>query len=164
MSAIEEVGPAANTVALCRSLGLPRATLYRHRLPVRPKRARAARVKPPRALLPEERGEVLDILHCERFADQSPSEVQVTLLEEGRYLCSERTMYRILEGADEVRERRNQLRHPQYTKPELVATRPNQVWSWDITKLKGPLKWTYFYLYVLLDIFSRYVLGWMVAE
>jgi putative transposase len=121
-------------------------------------------VKPPRALLPDERSEVLEILHSKRFADQSPSEVQATLLEEGRYLCSERTMYRILTDSDEVRERRNQLRHPQYTKPELVATQPKQVWSWDITKLKGPAKWTYFYLYVLLDLFSRYVVGWMVAE
>jgi len=164
MSAIEGVGPTAETAVMCRSLGLPRATLYRRRQAVRPKGERAAGVKPPRALLPEERSEVLEILHSERFADQSPSEVQVTLLEEGRYLCSERTMYRILTESDEVRERRNQLRHPQYTKPELVATRPNQVWSWDITKLKGPAKWTYFYLYVLLDIFSRYVVGWMVAE
>jgi putative transposase len=164
MSAIEEVGPAASTAVMCRSLGLARATLYRHRQSVRPQGERVARVKPPRALLPEERSEVLKILHSERFADQSPSEVHVTLLEEGRYLCSERTMYRILEDSDEVHERRNQLRHPQYTKPELVATRSNQVWSWDITKLKGPAKWTYFYLYVLLDIFSRYVVGWMVAE
>jgi putative transposase len=164
MMAVEQVDPTANTVVMCRSLGLPRATLYRHRQAVRPKCERAVRVKPPRALLPEERSEVLEILHSERFADQSPSEVQVTLLEEGRYLCSERTMYRILTESDQVRERRNQLRHPQYTKPELVATRPNQVWSWDITKLKGPAKWTYFYLYVLLDIFSRYVVGWMVAE
>jgi putative transposase len=164
MLAVEQVGPTADTAVMCRSLGLPRATLYRRRQAVRPKGERAARVKPPRALLPEERSEVLEILHSERFADQSPSEVQATLLEEGRYLCSERTMYRILTESDEVRERRNQLRHPQYTKPELMATRPNQVWSWDITKLKGPAKWTYFYLYVLLDIFSRYVVGWMVAE
>jgi putative transposase len=164
MSAVEEVGVAASTAVMCRSLGLARATFYRRRQSVRPERERVARARPARALLPEERSAVLEILHSERFADQSPSEVQATLLEEGRYVCSERTMYRILTESAEVRERRDQLRHPQYTKPELVATRPNQVWSWDITKLKGPAKWTYFYLYVLLDIFSRYVVGWMVAE
>ncbi len=96
--------------------------------------------------------------------DSSPAEVYATSLDEGRYLCSERTMYRILAEHAEIRERRNQLRHPRYTKPELLATGPNQVWSWDITKLKGPAKWTYFYLYVILDIFSRYVVGWMIAH
>ena len=106
---------------------------------------------------------MLDVLHCERFVDAAPQQVYATLLDEERYLCSVRTMYRILAPKHEVRERRNQLRHPAYTKPELLATGPNQVWSWDITKLKGPAKWTYFYLYVILDIFSRYVVGWMVA-
>jgi putative transposase len=104
------------------------------------------------------------VLHSERFVDTAPAEVVATLADEGSYLCSERTMYRILADANEVRERRNQLRHPNYEKPELLATRPNEVWSWDITKLKGPAKWTYFYLYVMLDIFSRYVVGWMVAQ
>jgi len=107
---------------------------------------------------------VLDVLHSERFVDTSPAEVVATLMDEQEYLCSERTMYRILSSEDEVRERRNQLRHPHYAKPELLATGPNQVWSWDITKLKGPVKWTYFYLYVMLDIFSRYVVGWMIAQ
>ena len=107
---------------------------------------------------------MLDMLHADRFVDQAPPEVYATLLEEGTYLCSMRTMYRILEASGEVRERRDQLRHPHYTKPELLATAPNQVWSWDITKLLGPAKWTYFYLYVLLDIFSRYVVGWMLAH
>lgn len=110
-----------------------------------------------------ERRDVLDILHDERFVDQAPREVYAALLDDGRYLCSVRTMYRILEENQEVRERRNQLRHPSYKKPELLATAPNQVWSWDITKLKGPVQWTYYYLYVILDIFSRYVVGWMVA-
>lgn len=96
--------------------------------------------------------------------DKAPAEVWATILDEGTYLCSRRTMYCILEGAAEVRERRNQLRHPEYKKPELLAEAPNQIWSWDITKLLGPAKWTYFYLYVMLDIFSRYVVGWMVAE
>jgi len=107
---------------------------------------------------------VLGHLHSERFQDRSPAEVYATLLDEGRYFCAIRTMYRILEEAGESRERRDQLTHPPYTKPELLATGPNQLWSWDITKLLGPAKWTYFYLYVILDVFSRYVVGWMVAD
>jgi putative transposase len=103
-------------------------------------------------------------LHSERFADAAPAQVHATLLEEGSYLCSPRTMYRILAQSAEVRERRDQLQHPRYAKPELVATAPKQVWSWDITKLKGPVKLVYFYLYVIVDIFSRYVVGWMIAE
>jgi len=104
------------------------------------------------------------VLHSDRFVDKAPQEVYATLLDEGSYLCSVRTMYRILERHQEVRERRNQLRHPEYIKPELLATAPNQVWSWDITKLLGPVKWTYYYLYVMLDIFSRYVVGWLLAN
>jgi putative transposase len=107
---------------------------------------------------------VLDTLHSERFVDKAPQEIYATLLDEKKYLCSTSSMYRILRENEEVRERRNQLRHPIYQKPELLATRPNQVWSWDITKLLGPRKWTYFYLYVILDIFSRYAVGWMVAR
>jgi putative transposase len=116
-----------------------------------------------RALLPEERATVLGVLHEERFVDQSPAQVVSRLLDEGEYLCSERTMYRILSENKEVRERRDQLRHPCYEKPELLATGPNELWSWDITKLKGPVKWTYYYLYVIMDVYSRYVVGWMVA-
>ena len=104
------------------------------------------------------------MLACPRFVDRAPAEVVATLLDEGQYLCSARTMYRILAANQPVRERRNQRDHPPYTKPELVATGPNQTWSWDITKLLGPKKWTYFYLYVVLDIFSRYAVGWMVAD
>jgi putative transposase len=107
---------------------------------------------------------VLAELHSPRFVDQAPREIYATLLDEGRYLCSVRTMYRLLRAHNELRERRDQLRHPTYAKPELLATRPNQVWSWDITRLLGPVKWTYFHLYVILDIFSRYVVGWMVAQ
>jgi putative transposase len=107
---------------------------------------------------------VLEILHEPRFLDLAPAQVFAQLLDEDRFLCSERTMYRILAENQEVRERRDQLRHPHYAAPELLATAPNQVWSWDITKLLGPAKWTYFYLYVILDIFSRYVVGWMVAH
>ena len=112
----------------------------------------------------EERQDVLDVLHKPRFADLAPGEIHATLLDDGHYLCSERTMYRILAANEEVRERRNQLRHPSYAAPELMATAPNELWSWDITKLKGPAKWTYYYLYVILDVFSRYVVGWMVAQ
>ncbi len=111
-----------------------------------------------------ERQAVLETRHSERFRDQAPSQVYATLLDEGTYLCSVRTLYRILKQAGEVCERRDQVRHPNYTKPELLATGPNTVWSWDITKLLGPVKWTYFHLYVFLDIFSRYVVGWMVAH
>lgn len=105
---------------------------------------------------------MIEVLHSERFVDSSPAQVWATLLDEGRYLCSERTMYRLLDERGEVRERRDQLAHPRYTKPELLAERPNRLWSWDITKLLGPAKWTYYYLYVILDIFSRYVVGWTV--
>jgi putative transposase len=146
-------------------LGVARATLYRHRR--RPSAAPApARVErnSARALDIEERQAVLATLHSERFVDQSPAAVYAALLDEGRYLCSQRTMYRLLEDAGELRERRDQLRHPVYAKPELLASCPNEVWSWDITKLLGPTKWSYFYLYVLLDIYSRYVVGWMVAH
>ena len=110
-----------------------------------------------------ERQAVLDVWHSERFVDQSPAEVHATLLEEQTYLCAPRTMYRVLAAAHEVRERRAQARHPAYTKPELVATGPNQVWSWDITKLKGSIPYLYYSLYVILDLFSRYVVGWLVA-
>jgi putative transposase len=105
---------------------------------------------------------VLDVLHSERFVDRSPAAVVATLLDEDRYLASERTMYRLLAAAGEVRERRDQLVHPAYAKPELLAERPNELWSWDITKLLGPRKWTYYYLYVILDVFSRYVVGWTI--
>jgi putative transposase len=120
-------------------------------------------LSPPRALSEPEKQDVLETLHSERFQDMAPHEVYATLLDEERYLCSIRTMYRILEENAEIKERRNQLRHPDYKKPELLATGPNQVWSWDITNLLGPVKWSYFHLYVILDIFSRYVVGWMVA-
>jgi putative transposase len=162
MIAIEAVTARGETAALCQSIGLARATLYRRRRPARsstpPPRAASAR-----ALVPAERQAVLDVLHSERFVDQSPAEVHATLLEEHTYLCSTRTMYRILDAAQEVRERRDQARHPAYAKPELVATAPNQIWSWDITKLKGPIPYLYYSLYVILDLFSRYVVGWMVA-
>ena len=148
-------------LAVCAALGLPRATFYRW---LRPVYGPAMRRKQPRALLDEERARVLAVLHEPRFADMAPSEVYATLLDEGVFLCSERTMYRVLAENKEVRERRNQLRHPDHPVPELHATRPNDLWSWDITKLLGPSKWTYFYLYVVMDVYSRSVVGWMVAH
>ena len=163
MAAAEDLSPTVGVVSACRALGASRAGLYRRRRP-RPSARPAPRPRPPSALSAKERRELLQVLHSERFVDKAPQEVYATLLDEGTYRCSIRTMYRVLDDGGEVRERRNQLRHPAYEKPELLATDPNRVWSWDITKLKGPVKWTYFYLYVILDIFSRYVVGWMVAR
>lgn len=159
MERIEEVGSRLGVAPTCDAFGIPRSSFYRRHTPTR-ERARRRSV---RALLPEERASVLGVLHEERFVDQSPAQVFSRLLDEGEYLCSERTMYRILSENKEVRERRDQLRHPRYEKPELLATGPNELWSWDITKLKGPVKWTYYYLYVIMDVYSRYVVGWMVA-
>jgi len=160
MSAALELGESVGQAAACRALGVPRASLYRS---MQPAPSRRVRPTPERALTAAERQTVLDHLQSERFADKAPAEVYATLIDEGIYLCSIRTMHRILAQNGELKERRNQLRHPQYKKPELLATGPNQVWTWDITKLLGPAKWTYFHLYVILDIFSRYVVGWMVA-
>jgi putative transposase len=161
MRTIAEMGPQLGVAPICAAMGVARSTYYRHQSP-RPKKA--GRPTPARALSQVERQEVLAVLHDPQFVDEAPAQIYATLLDEGRYLCSERTMYRILTDNAEVRERRNQLRHPVYHKPELLATAPNQVWSWDITKLLGPVKWTYYYLYVILDIFSRYVPGWLLAR
>ncbi len=158
---VEELTPLVGTRPACRALGASPATIYRRRHPPDP-RPHKPRDPPPRALSPAERQAVLDELHGERFVDSSPAEVWATLLDEGRYLASERTMYRLLAEKGEVRERRDQLTHPRYAKPELLAERPNEVWSWDITKLRGPAKWTSYYLYVILDVFSRYVVGWTI--
>ncbi len=156
------LAPEVGMARACRVLGVARATAYRRRSPKLASPARPRR-RPPLALSEPERTAVLGELHSERFADASPAAVYATLLDEGTYLASERTMYRILAAAAEVRERRNQLRHPAYARPELLATGPRELWSWDITKLRGPAKWTYYHLYVILDVFSRYVPGWMVA-
>ena len=161
MQVVQDLGPEHRVAPTWAALGVSRATYYRSRQ-ARPEPA--PRPSPPRALAPEERALVLEVLHEPRFIDLAPSEVFATLLDEARYLGSERTMYRILAENREIKERRAQLRHPQYAAPELLATRPNELWSWDITKLMGPAKWTYFSLYVVLDVFSRYVVGWMVAE
>jgi len=159
---VDELIPVIGTRDACRAMALPRASHYRRRRDrhLGPPRPRPA---PPRALSDHERAAVLDELHAERFLDAAPAAVYATLLDEGTYLASQRTMYRILAANAEVRERRDQLRHPIYAKPELLATGPRQLMSWDITKLRGPGTWTYYHLYVILDVFSRYVPGWMVA-
>ena len=166
MDSLAAQPPALVTLgAACAALGLSRASFHRRRrLQARPPAAPARRPSPPRALDAAQRQAVLDLLREPRFADLAPAEVYATLLDEGVYLCSIRTMYRILDDHQEVRERRDQARHPVYRKPELLAEAPNTVWSWDITKLMGPAKWSYFYLYVILDIFSRRVVGWCVAD
>ena len=146
---------------LCNALDVPRATLYRFLSPKPPMKPRP---KPKQALTSEERQVVLNLLHSERFVDMPPAAVYSTLLDEQQYYCSSRTMYRILADHGEVRERRNLRNHRDAKKPELLATKPCELWSWDISKLCGPRKWTYFYLYVILDVFSRYVVGWMVAH
>jgi len=165
MKAVENLAPSCGVQPACEALDVPRASYYRSRRLTADDTTRSkGRPQPDRALSDEERQEVLAVLHSEAFVDKPPAEIYAALLDQGRYLCSVRTMYRILLAEHETRERRNQLRHPQYRKPELLATAPNQVWSWDITKLLGPAKWTYFYLFVILDIFSRYVVGWMLAS
>jgi len=162
METAREVGPSLGVLPTCAALGVSTASYYRR---LTPKPAEVApRPSPPRTLPAAERTAVLEVLHEPRFVDLAPAQVYAGLLDEGRYVCSQRTMYRILEENQEVRERRDQLRHPSYAAPELLAKAPNQLWSWDITKLHGPAKWTYFYLYVILDVFSRYVVGWMVAH
>ena len=164
MLATTELSSAVGTGLACGAFGVPLASYHRRRKPkplvwqsLKPRRS-------PRRLTAEERGAVLAALNSERFADCSPSQVYATLLDEGVYLASVRTMYRLLAVDGQTRERRNQCTHRVYTKPELLATGPNEVWSWDITKIKGPAKWTCFHLYVILDIFSRHVVGWMIAE
>ena len=160
IQAVEGLRAQIGVKAACQALSLPRSQFYRQR---QAKPAARPKPVPARRLSEAERQEVRALLNSARFADQSPREVYATLLDEGRYVCSVRSVYRILAEHDEVRERRDQLRHPNYTKPELLATAPNQVWSWDITKLLGPVTWSYFDLYTVLDIYSRYVVGWLVA-
>lgn len=166
MAAAEEMAPKLGVKAACEAMMVARATYYRQRqLPSEaPKAPRKATISSsPRALSDAERSTVLELLRSERFVDKAPRQVYAELLDEGFYLCSLRSMYRILEAEQEVRERRDQRRHPAYAKPELLATAPNSLWSWDITKLRGP-KGFWYHLYVLLDVFSRYVVGWMVAH
>ena len=162
-NAVATLAPLAGAAAAYQALGVARPSYYRARAAA-PAAASRPRPAPPRALDETERQTILAVLNSERFCDATPAEIYATLLDEGTYLCSERSMYRILAAHGQTRERRDQRVHPVYHKPELLAQAPNQLWSWDITKLLGPAKWTYFYLYVILDVFSRYVVGWMVAH
>jgi putative transposase len=166
MQAVNDLAPTTGITTACQALDMPRSSFYRAQLSVVPVTPSPAPARPPspRALTPPEKATVREVLNSERFQDQAPREVYATLLDEARYLCSWRTMYRLLAENQEIRERRNQLQHPVYAKPELLATHPNQVWSWDITKLRGPVIWTYYFLYVILDVYSRYIVGWMIAE
>ncbi len=166
MAGLSELKPQVGVRLACEGLGLARSTAYRWLSPRRRasldgrRRARSS----PRALSETEREAVLELLHSERFVDQAPASVYAQMLDEGRYLCSVRTMYRILQAHGEVRERRNQRRHPHYQRPELLASGPNQLWSWDITELRGPHKGMSYPLYVLLDVFSRLVVAWLLAH
>ncbi len=161
MQLVKENAESLGVAACCDALGVSRASYHRWLFP---KYGPHQRRKVPRTLSASEQQNVLDTLRGERFCDQAPAQVVATLLDEGHYLCSTSTMYRLLRRHGEVRERRDQLRHPSYQRPELLATGPNHLWSWDITKLPGPTKWTHFHLYVILDVWSRYVVGWLVAE
>jgi putative transposase len=164
MEAAKGLAGRVGVLPACAALAVPRSSFYRRAAKPPLRLVRSSRPQHPRALGPEEREQVVGVVNSERFVDLAPREIYATLLDEGTYLCSVSTMYRLLGEREEVRERRDQLRHPVYTKPELLATGPNQLWSWDLTKLKGPAKWVYFSLYVILDVFSRYVVGWMVAH
>jgi len=158
---VSELAAKVGLKRACEVLGVPRSRIYRAR---QPRPSAQLRQTPHHALSLEERTQVRETLNSERFMDKAPRQVYAALLDEGRYLCHWRTMYRVLAVHDEVRERRRVRRHPLYQKPELLATAPNQVWSWDITYLRGPHKWEHYPLYTVLDIYSRYVVGWMIAE
>lgn len=166
--AVTALAPQLGVRAACDAVGAAHAGYYRrHRqspAPVRPDPVPHRQRRQPRALTAAEQQAVLDALHSDRFVDAAPAQVWAALLDEGVYLGSIATFYRLLRRAGESRERRRQASHPATVKPELIAAAPNTVWSWDITKLRGPAKWTYYYLYVILDIFSRCVVGWMVAN
>ena len=168
MQALNQLAPEVGLAPACTALNLNRSSVYREnsrrRLLLPATAARGPRPPAPLAFTAHERQQLLEVLNSERFADTAPAAVHATLLDEGRYLGSVRTMYRLLNTQGGSCERRRQLTHPAYVKPELLASAPNQIWSWDITKLKGPVKWSYFHLYVILDIFSRHVVGWMLAE
>ena len=166
MPSVNELVPKIGLVAACTALAMNRSFVYRERARGRHSASPAPRVRPrpPLALSIAEQRLLLGVLDSERFVDAAPATIFATLLDEGRYHGSVRTMYRLLAANDQTRERRNQRVHPVYSKPELLAIRPNEVWSWDISKIKGPVKWNHYHLYVIIDIFSRYVVGWMIAE
>jgi putative transposase len=160
MTVLAERNAALDARSALKAVGVAPATFYRSRLPARVARGRVS----PRQLSEEERIEAMAQCQEPRFVDCAPAQIVAQLLDEGRYLCSERTLYRLLAASGQVRERRDQLRHPTYPVPQLLAAAPNHLWSWDITKLLGPAKWTYFYLYMILDVYSRYAVGWAVAH
>jgi putative transposase len=163
--AVEELVLLVGVKAACRAVGRPRSCHYRwHRKSPPPPKPERVATPQPRALREVERKEVLRVLHGPEHVDEAPATVYAKLLDAGVYLCSTSTMYRLLRAEGEVRERRRQASHPAKVKPELLATAPNAVWSWDITKLLGPAKWTYYYLYTIIDIYSRYVPGWLLAR
>lgn len=164
LAAIEELTPEIGVTAACDALGFPRATWHRRHRP--PAVLKPTSPRPPNSwgLTSEERQGFLDLANSAEFVDKAPPQIYHTLLDHGCYICSVRTMYRILAAEGQVKERRNQLRHPEYKRPELLATGPNQLWSWDITKLRGPVKGAYYQLYVVIDVFSRYVVGWLLAS
>jgi len=164
MNMIEQHRDQVGTAPLCEALEIPRASFYRRITKTADTAEVTSRPRPEHALSEQEQQNVLAVMNSPRFVDLAPAQVYTQMLEEGTYLCSISTMYRLLTANNEVRERRAVVSHPVYAKPELLATRPNEVWSWDITKLRGPVKWVYYYLYVIMDIFSRYVVGWMIAE
>ena len=164
----EQLAQEVGVTRSCQVLAVPRSSLYRARTPLA-ETVEAPAETPPRptpaaALDPVERAQVVELLNSPRFQDLAPRQIWAAMLDEGCYRCSWRTMYRLLAVEHQVRERRHQLRHPAYTKPELLATTANQLWSWDISKLRGPSRGIYFYLYVILDVFSRHVVGWMIAQ
>jgi len=164
MNAAQDLGRTVGTKSACSALSVPRATFYRQTSNNGTPMEQVCSTAPPLALMPAEKQAVIDVLHSERFQDMAPHQIYTNLLDDGQYLCSVSTMYRFMrEIHGDVKERRRQVQRPHYEKPELLATGPNQVYSWDITKLKTSQKWTYLYLYVIIDIFSRYVVGWLVA-
>ena len=160
MNAVRSLSVSVGVKPACAALRMNRSRYYRHQHP----RIHRPRSVPPLKLSLDEYDKAHALMLCARFVDQAPASIVATLLDEGEYVCSERTLYRILAQHQQLKERRRGHRQGSYTKPELLATAPNQVWSWDITKLKGPVTWSYFYLYVILDIYSRYVVGWMIAD
>jgi putative transposase len=163
--AIGQLTPIVGTTAALATVGADRATWYRkHRQSPPPQRPERVATPQPRALTLVERKEIKRTLESDEFVDEALATVYAKLLDQGTYLASVSTMYRVLHEHDEVRERRRQATHPAHKKPELIAAGANSVWSWDITKLHGPEKWTYYYLYVILDIYSRYAVGWMLAR
>ena len=164
MNIAREVAPHIGIAAACLGLGVARATFYRAQRPVSVQQTNVSRASSPQALSTLEQQTILEWLHEPAYADLSPRTVFAMLLDAGRYLASVSTFYRLLRASGETRGRRNELTHPAYAKPELLASGPRELWSWDITKLKGPAKWVCFHLYVILDVFSRYVIGWMMRR